>query len=435
MKHQRGYTYKLKPTEDQEQKLLQFAGASRWVWNRALAIIEERYATTGKHLSAYEVARDLVSWKHAEETSWLCTINAQVLQQPFRDLGDAYTRFFKGQNDKPRFKKRGHHDHFRYPQGVKVEERRMYLPCIGWIRFFKSREIEGIIKSVSVKRKASGWYAVLKVEREVPEPAPARPGPRNAVGIDFGLRHFATLSDGTKLDCPKAYRAAESRLGKTRRSLSRKQRGSHNWERQRRRVALLEEAVANRRKDFLDKLSTELVERYNLICLEDLNLHALKSSLKLGKSISDASWGKFVHMLEYKAEERGKTVWKANRWWPSSKTCSGCGHVNKELKLKDTVLECPSCHLEIDRDLNAALNLVAAGLAETLNACGEDVRPRALRDAEADLCEAGTREQVLAPASQKLESPGFNHGEDVNSFAFLWPPEGTRSALGCLRSR
>jgi len=399
MKQQRGYTYKLNPTEDQEQKLLQFAGASRWMWNRALAIIEEHYAETGKHLSAYEVARDLLSWKRSEEMSWLYEINAQVLQQPFKDLKDAYTRYFKGQNNKPRFKKRGHHDHFRYPQGVRVEGRRMYLPCIGWVRFFKSREIEGVIKSVAVKRQASGWYAVLKVEREAPEPALVCPDPRSAVGIDFGLRHFATLSDGTKVESPKAYRAAESRLGKARRSLSRKRRGSHNWRLQRQRVALLEEEVANRRKDFLDKLSTELVERFNLICIEDLNLHALKGSLRLGKSMSDAGWGTFVHMLEYKAQERGKTIWKANRWWPSSKTCSGCGHVNKELKLKDMVFECPVCHLLLDRDLNAALNLVVVGLAETLNARGEDVRPSVFRDGEADLCEAGTCERVLAPAS------------------------------------
>jgi len=414
MKQQRGYTYKLKPTEDQEQKLLQFAGAFRWVWNRALATIEEHYAETGKHLSAYKVAKDLLSWKKAEETSWLYEINAQVLQQPFRDLGDAYNRYFRGQNNKPRFKKRGHHDHFRYPQGVRVEGSRMYLPCIGWARFFKSRDIKGVIKSVTVKRKASGWYAVLKVEREVPGQVTASPDPQSAVGIDFGLRHFATLSDGTKVDCPNPYRAAERRLGKARKSLSRKQRGSHNWERQKKRVVLLEEEVANRRKDFLDKLSTGLVERFNLICVEDLNLHALKGSLRLGKSISDAGWGKFINMLEYKAEEKGKAIWKANRWWPSSKTCSGCGHVNAKLKLKDTVFVCPACKLEIDRDLNAAINLVAAGLADTQNARGGDVRPSGAPVPVADSCEAGTCERVLAPASLALESPGFSRGEDVN---------------------
>lgn len=257
---------------------------------------------------------------------------------------------------------------------IKVVENRVYLPCVGWVKFYKGREITGKIKSATIKREASGWYISIHVEIEKAIPKPAVPMRETSVGIDLGLRRFVTLSTGEMIENPRYYREAERRLRKAQKSLSRKVKGSNNWYKAKQRVARCHEDVARCRKDFLDQLSTKLVNNYDLICIETLNVEAIKKSLRLGKSVSDAGWGKFIWMLEYKAVEKGKRIYKADRWRPSSKTCNSCGFVHKGLKLSDEVFECPNCGLVIDRDLNAAINLVAVGLTETLTACGGDVR-------------------------------------------------------------
>ena len=370
--------YKLKPTRAEETAFRQFAGASRWVYNKALERCREHYERTDKFLDPRSFQAVLTKLKKQPVTAWLSDIHSQVLQQPTINLKRAFENFFEGRADRPRFKRKYRNDAFRYPQGVRIVENRIYLPKIGWVKFFRSRNnIEGVIKSATVKCRASGWYVSIVLETEKAEPCPPVPTQESSVGIDMGLRVFATLSTGDTVDMPRYYVEVQRKRRKAQKALSRKQKGSNNWVKQLKRVQVLEERVARHRKDFQDKLSTRLASEYDLICVETLNLTGMKRSLKLGKSAGDRAIGQFLRMLEYKCAERGVHLWKADRWWPSSKTCSSCGHINRDLKLKDEVFCCPSCHLEIDRDLNAAINLVAAGLAETLNACGEDVRPAA----------------------------------------------------------
>lgn len=370
--------YKLKPAKTEEAMFRQFAGASRWVYNKALERCREHYRDTGKHLDPRRFQGVITKIKKDTDTAWLSSIHSQVLQQPTINLKRAFDNFFEGRAERPRFKKKYRNDAFRYPQGVRIVENRIYLPKIGWVKFFRSRgDIEGTIKSATIKRNASGWYVSIVLETEKVEPRAPVPTRESSVGIDMGLRAFATLSTGDVVDMPRYYVEVQRKRRKAQKALSRKQKGSNNWVKQLKRVQLLEEMVARGRGDFQDKLSTRLVEEYDLICVETLNLGAMKKALKLGKPESDRAIGQFLRMLEYKCAEGGVHLWRADRWWPSSKTCSSCGHVNRDLKLEDEVFECPVCNLVIGRDLNAALNLVAAGLAETLNACGEDVRPTA----------------------------------------------------------
>ena len=374
----KGQVYKLRPTKTEEAMFRQFAGASRWVYNKALERCREQYRETGKPLDPRRFQGVITKIKKEPDTAWLSSIHSQVLQQPTINLKRAYDNFFEGRAREPRFKKKYRNDAFRYPQGVRIVENRIYLPKIGWVKFFRSRDnIDGTIKSATVKRKASGWYVSIVLETGKVEPRAPVPTRESSVGIDMGLRAFATLSTGDVVDMPRYYVEAQRKRSKAQKALSRKQKGSNNWVKQLKRVQLLEEIVARGRRDFQDKLSTRLVSEYDLICVETLNLSGMKRALKLGKSESDRAIGQFLRMLEYKCAERGVHFWKADRWWPSSKTCSSCGHVNRDLKLKDEVFCCPLCGLVACRDLNASLNLVAAGLAETLNACGEDVRPTA----------------------------------------------------------
>lgn len=371
-----GQVYKLRPTKTQELLFWQFAGGARWVWNQLLNLCESYYYDTGEFISPLVYMTFLTDWKHDLNLVWLGNVSAQVLQQPARDLADAYKRFFKGQNKKPKLKKKFKNDHFRYPQGVCIAGNRIYLPKIGWVKFYRSRDkINGVIKSVTIKHKVSGWYVSITLEVEKQAPEKSLPMRQSSIGLDAGLRHFVTASNGDVYDMPRYYVEAQGRRRKAQKDLSRKEHGSNRWGKQLRQVQKLEEEVARCRKDYQDKLSTELVEMYDFICIESLNLVSMRQFLKLGKSVSDRAIGQFVWMLEYKCAGKGKTLYKADRWWPSSKKCSNCGEMNRDLKLGDEVFKCPVCNLIIDRDLNAAINLVESGLETTLKACGEDTRP------------------------------------------------------------
>lgn len=363
----KGQTYKLDPTKGQESVFWQFAGASRWVYNEALQRCQDYYHQNGKHLSPFHFTSLLTQLKREPDTSWLATIHSQVLQQPLRNLHTAYKNFFEGRADLPTRKKKYRHDAFRYPQGVRIVENRVYLPSIGWVKFFRSRNhIEGTIKSATVRRKASGWYVSITLEYEKKVLKPPVPVRESSIGIDPGLRHFCTTSDGDVYDMPRYYKEMEGMLRQLKKGLSRKVKGSNRWVKQLRKIQVLEERIARYRRDYQDQLSSYLVDRYDLICIENPNMSAMRQSLRLGKPVNDRAIAQFIAMLKYKCDEREVIFWQADRWWPSSKKCSECGEINHNLKLGDEVFECPNCHLTIDRDLNAALNFVAAGLAETL---------------------------------------------------------------------
>lgn len=385
MKIHKGFQFRLQPTPQQEQQFRQYCGSVRWVWNRMLAERSESYKATGKSPSAYTQIKQLPALKQQEETTWLNTVHSQVLQDAVLDLDDAFNRFFSKQNGYPKFKsKHGRKQSFSYPQGVKVSDGKVWLPKIGWVRFRKSREIEGVIKRATVRRKASGWYVSLLCEVEIEPPVAVEVTPENSVGIDLGSIDLVTLSDGRKVGNPRHYRTAERKLARAQRSLSRKQKGSNRRAKQKQKVARLHEKIANCRKDDLHKLSAQLVRENQAVFAEDLNVAGIAK--RMGKSVYDAGWGELLRQLKYKSEWQGKTFVQIGRYFPSSKICSCCGCKHADLELSERTWTCPSCGTLLDRDVNAATNvhregfsLLAVGHTDKSNARGQRVRlsPRA----------------------------------------------------------
>ncbi|MBL8131545.1 MAG: transposase [Anaerolineae bacterium] len=304
-----------------------------------------------------------------------------MLQDAVLDLDDAFERFFKKQTRYPQFKKKhGKRQSFTYPQGVKVDGAKAWLPKIGWVRFRKSREIEGVIKRATISRRASGWTISFNCEAEIDAPEPSPILAENSVGIDLGSIDLVTTSHGEKTRNSRHYRQWERKLKREQRRHARKQKGSSNRRKQKQRVARLHERIANRRKDSLHKISRKLVDDNQAIFCEDLNVLGIAKGL--GKSVGDAGWGELLRQLKYKAEWAGKTFLQIGRYFPSSKRCSECGCKHGELERSARRWICPTCGVEHDRDINAAVNIhreglqyVAAGHAETQNACGEPVRP------------------------------------------------------------
>ena len=366
----KAFKFKLKPNKNHIQQFEQFSGNARFVYNALLAWSSETYKDTGENT----VGRSPMFGKIAKlkgENEWLKRSHSQTLQQSGEDLISAYKRFFSGKGRYPRFKsKKKTRQSFRYPQNVKIDGSKIFLPKIGWVSFRKSQEVDGQIKTATVSKSASGWFVSLSCVVNI-DPLPVN---ENEVGVDVGLAHFATLSSGEKIDNPKYYRSKERKLRKLNRSLSRKKKGSANRTKARQRLAKHHEKVANLRKDFLHKLSTRLVRENQTICLEDLNVKGMLKNRRLAKSISDVAWGEFNQQIEYKAGWYGREVLRVDRFEPTSKTTSCCGERIEGLTLRHRTITCPRCGTIWDRDHNAALNIlkVAAGYTDTLNACGDE---------------------------------------------------------------
>ncbi len=384
------YRYRLDPTAEQIQRLNQFAGARRFVWNWALNRKRDHYRETGKTLSFTDLSAELTRLKHQPETAWLREMSAQSLQQALRDLDSAYGHFFRrARNGEkkpgfPKFKsKKIDTPRFRMPQDVRLDGSFVSVPKIGMIRTVVHRPLEGVTKSATFKREACGhWYISLVVEQQR-APRGDRPV-RSHIGVDVGLKSLAVLSTGQTIENPRWYRTQTRKLRRAQKALSRKLKGSRNRGKARIIVARLHQKVQCQRKDFLHKLSTDLVRHFDLVSIEDLNVRGLAKS-KLSTSVLDASWGMFRSMLTYKADRNASHLIAIGRFFPSSKTCGACGLVNANLTLADRDWIC-ACGVQHDRDLNAARNIdregsrlfeqiVAAGYAETQNACGDPVSP------------------------------------------------------------
>jgi putative transposase len=356
----KAFRYKLKPTSLQESCFYQFAGATRWVWNFMLAENERRYKAGEKRMHWVEQMRWLTQLKATEQYAWLNTIHSQVQREPIKNLERGYQNAFAKRSQFPKFKSRHKHISFAYPQGIKVEGRRVYLPKIGWVAFHKSREVEGELKSATISKQASGWYISILCEVEVPEYGNVPLDENNTVGIDLGLIDFVVTSDGDNVPAPKFYRKAQKQLARAQRTLSRRKKGSHRRKKQQQKVARLHEKVANQRRDFLHKLSTRLVCENQAVFAEDLNVKGLGRT-RLAKSVHDAGWSAFLGMLTYKAHWQSKTFHQVNRFFASSKTCYECGTLNP-LTLSDRVFMCGGCGGTVLRDFNAALNIQRQGL-------------------------------------------------------------------------
>ncbi len=378
----RVYRFKMEPNQEQTHKLYQLAGARRFVYNWALARRKEHFETTGETLRYAAQNLELTQLKKEEERLWLKEADSQALQESLRDVEHAFCNFFGKRARFPKFKskKKGHFA-FRIPQRVKVESGKIYCPKIGWMKIRQSQEIEGETKSATFKRAACGdWFVSLTVEfeREVqPVTKSERP-----VGVDFGLKDFVTLSNEEAVVAPQFFRRLVKKLAKAQRKLSRAQRGSARRQKAKLKVAKAHRKIASRRADFVHKVSSGLVKRFDHIGIEDLNVEALAKTKLRGhaKSWQNAACGEFVRQLEYKCQWNSVRLVKVNRFFPSSKLCGACGTVNKSLTLSERVWTC-ECGKVHHRDRNAAQNILreslnlAAGHAERLNAHGEGVRP------------------------------------------------------------
>lgn len=367
------YKFQLRPKAKQANLMLGFAGCCRFVWNKALALEKETYQAEGKRLGFYNLCKALRDWKKEEETSFLAGAHSQILQFVLKDLDQAYKNFFEKRANFPRFKKKGVHNTFRYPQGFKLDEgnSRIYLPKIGWVRYRKSRVIEGTPKQVAVSLSAGEWYVSILTEREVVEHI--HPS-QSSIGIDMGVAHFAMLSDGSTIEPLNSFRKYEKKLAKLQRKQARCKKFSANWQKVKSRIQRLHLHIANARKDFLHKASTMISKNHAVVVLEDLKVRNMSSSKtggkrksRLNKSILDQGWFEFRRQLTYKLAWLGGSLIAIPPQY-TSQTCSRCGCVDKQNRQTQAKFKCIACGFEINADHNAALNILAAGLAVT--ACG-----------------------------------------------------------------
>jgi len=375
----RAFKYKLKPTPSQREKFLQFAGARRFVFNRGLAERKKNFEATGKSLSYFEQNVELTTLKDLPETEWLKEIHSQVPQQALKDLDRAFQNFFrrvkKGEKPGyPRFKKKGMSESFRYPQGVKISGSQAFVPKIGWIKFRKSRELQGILNETTILQEGTSWFVSFSCEWEK-ETNLVPLNENRAVGIDMGLTQFATTSSGPEngrhdIANPRFLSKNLSHLRYLSKQLSKKVKRSKNCYKARLKLSRHHARIKNLRNDFVQKLSTEMIKNHDILCIESLDISSLmKESPKgLSRSIGDAGWRMFLHCLKYKAEEGGKHLVEAGKYFPSSRICASCWSSQK-MPLSEREYKCGSCGTKTDRDYNSAIVLKAAGMS-AIKACG-----------------------------------------------------------------
>jgi putative transposase len=380
---QRAFRYRFYPTEDQAAELSRTFGCVRLVYNKVLAARTTAWREDQRRIGYAESSALLTGWKRTADLAFLNDVSCVPLQQGLRHLQTAFTNFYTKRAKYPRFKSRKRsrcsaeytRSGFRWRDG-QVTLAKMAQPlAIIWSRPLP----EGCAPStVTISRDPAGrWHCSILIETVVHHLPPTTA----EVGIDAGITSLLALDhpipgltdDQGKINNPRYERRDRDRLAKAQRVLARKAKGSHNWARARIRVARVYARIADRRRDLLHTLSTRLVRDNQTIVIEDLNIAGMVGNHSLARAIHDASWAAFRAMLEYKATGHGRTVIAVSRWLPSSKTCSGCGQVKAVMPLRERVFHCDTCGLVLDRDVNAARNILAAGRAVT--ACGAGVRP------------------------------------------------------------
>lgn len=392
MEINRGYKVELDPNNSQCTLLLQHAGAARWVYNWGLARKISVYKETQKSPNAIALHKEIVVLKHTLSEDggfpWLNDLSKCAPQEALRDLDNAFKKFFthckkgKGKKGFPKFKSRHRSQRkFRLTGTIKVvnDGRYIQLPVLGRIKLKersylpqtrKNSEVK--ILSASLSERAGRWFVSLAVKEVIPN-TPKRPRAKVVIGVDVGVKSLAVASDGTVYKNPKALYKATRRLRHLQRALSRKQKGSNNRQKARLKLSLAFYRVSCVRQDVIHKATTDLIRKADVVCIESLNVAGMMRNHCLARSVSDASLAEFLRQIKYKAEWAGVEVIEAPRFYPSSKTCSGCGHVRRHLALSERVYVCEKCGLEIDRDLNASLNLRNLAGSSPVSACGEDV--------------------------------------------------------------
>jgi putative transposase len=366
----------LNPTRSQLGLLLSAVGTARFAYNWALTEWKRQYSEGGKPSEA-ALRRQLNAIKR-DEYPWMLDVPKSVVQQAIKNLGKAFSLFFKKRNRYPKYKRKGRHDSARFDNGpgsFMLDGKRIRLPVIGWVKMRECLRFDGRPISATVSRTADRWFVSIQVEFEV---NPLAGENQAAVGVDFGLHRFAMLSTREMIEAPKPLKRLLAKLRRLSKSLSRKVKDSSNWYKARRQIARLHARIANIRQDFLHKFTTDLVRKYGHIGIEDLNVSGMMRNHKLARAISDVGWYGARRMLGYKCLLYGAELHVYNRWFASSKTCSCCGVVNKGLRLKDRTWKCDGCGTTHDRDVNAAINLKPTAASCAVSACGADSSGRGL---------------------------------------------------------
>ena len=376
------YNYRVYPTPSQQASLARAFGCARVVFNDGLRARQEARAEGLPYLSDAELSKRVTAAKLTPEREWLGEVSSVVLQQALADLNVAYRSFFASITGKragrrvapPRFRSRkDNRQAIRFTANARfkvLDNGRLRLPKIGDVQVHWSRTLPSAPSSVTIVKDAAGRYFASFVVQATDEPLPPTD---SEVGIDLGLTHFAVLSDGTKVAAPKFLRRAARTLRRLQQDVSRKQRGSANRKKAVVKVTRAHARVGDTRRDWQHKLSTAIIRDNQAVYVEDLCVVGLGRT-RLAKSVHDAGWASLTGMLEYKAARYGRSFGRVDRFFPSTKTCSDCGRINQKLALDVRSWTCP-CGATHDRDVNAAMNVLAAGRAESLNACGAQVRP------------------------------------------------------------
>ncbi len=361
----RGYKYRIYPNKEQEQQLNQMLGNARFVYNWALDRRIKEYQSEKKSISAFTLMTELTQLKKQEEYEWLNLSVAQSLQQSVVNMDKAFTRFFKQKKGFPKFKSKhvGTH-HVGFPQNTKInfETSKVSLPKLGWVKTKISREFDGVIKTSTIEKTPTNKFFISITVEIADIKVKQKPiSKNNAVGIDTGIKTFATLSDGTEIENPKHLKSSIQRLKVLQRRASKKQKGSSNRKKANLKVALLHEKISNQRLDFLHKTTTAIAKQYDTVACENLNISGMMRNHKLAQSIADLGLGRFYTLMQYKMQEQGGNYLEIGRFEPSSRMC-GCGVINKELKLSDRTWTCKSCGSINERDILAANNILKFAL-------------------------------------------------------------------------
>ena len=356
----KSFKFRIYPNEDQEILLVKHFGACRFVFNHYLNKRKETYLEDNKSLNYYDNANDLTQLKKDEDYIWLKEINSQSLQSSLRNLDTAYGKFFRKQTKFPRFKSKYDRQSFKIPQFVKLEENELIIPRFkGGIKINLHREINGEILFATISKSTTGNYYVSLTCEVQYQPYKKT---NSKVGIDTGIKDLAILSDGTTYENIRSLKSKLKKLKYEQRQLSKKVKGSSSRDKQRKKLAILHEKITNIRKDYLHKVSTEIVKNHDIISVEDLAVKNIMKNHKLSQAMSDVSLGNFYSMLEYKCDWNDKQFVKIDRFFPSSKMCFKCGWINQDLTLNIREWKCTSCGEKHDRDFNASKNILKQGL-------------------------------------------------------------------------
>ena len=360
------YNYRLYPTEEQKVLLDKHFGCSRFVFNHYLNKEQQHYLNNKEDIESkrikgflnyYDNANNLTQLK--QEKEWLKEVNSQMLQATLKHLESAYRGFFQKRTKFPRFKSKKARQSFCVPQHLKIKDNRLCIPKFKeGIKINLHRELIGkFLTATVVKTKANKYFVNITVELDIKQ----LPKSQNDIGIDFGIKNFLITSNGEVFENKHFYKKIEKKLKYLQKQASKKVKGSNNKKKANLKVAELFEYINNCKKDYLHKISIQLIRENQTIYIEDLNVKGMLSNHNLAKSIQEMSWYEFVRLLEYKCKWYGRNLVKIDRFYPSSKTCNHCGYIKQDLKLNDRIWICPRCGKEIDRDYNAAKNILQRG--------------------------------------------------------------------------